>query len=337
MSSRVRRFALAAGVVLALGLFGVGVLVVRWALSPARTQAAPVVFEVARGATLASIARDLERVGLVRSRHAVEWLARVRGQSESLMAGEYELSATRPADEILDILASGRVRTYEVVLPEGITAAEVAQRLQTAGLAAAEEFLAFASNPGSAARLGVSGASLEGYLFPDTYRMPRNLPPQEIARTLVAQFLRVWSELERDAGEQQFTMLEVATLASIVEKETSAPQERPLIASVFRNRLARDMRLESDPTVIYGIPGFDGNLRRAHLEDESNPYNTYKIAGLPPGPIANAGADSLRAVLNSAESDYLFFVSRNDGTHVFSRSYGEHVNAVNRYQKRRRR
>jgi UPF0755 protein len=127
----------------------------------------------------------------------------------------------------------------------------------------------------------------------------------------------------------------VVTLASIVEKETGAAEERPLIASVFANRLARGMRLESDPTTIYGISGFDGNLRRVHLNDPTNPYNTYQIAGLPPGPIASPGGDALRAVVEPAESDYLFFVSRGDGTHVFSRTYREHVNAVNRFQLRR--
>jgi UPF0755 protein len=127
------------------------------------------------------------------------------------------------------------------------------------------------------------------------------------------------------------------TLASIVEKETGVPEERPLIAAVFHNRLRRRMRLETDPTVIYGIPNFDGNIKKKHLLDKSNPYNTYKIMGLPPGPIASPGIDALRAVLEPAESEYLYFVSRNDGTHHFSNSYREHVNAVNRYQKRRRR
>jgi UPF0755 protein len=124
------------------------------------------------------------------------------------------------------------------------------------------------------------------------------------------------------------------TLASIVEKETAVPEERPLIAAVFRNRLRRQMRLETDPTVIYGIEDFDGNLRRIHLEDETNPYNTYRIPGLPPGPIASPGGDALRAVVRPAESDYLFFVSRGDGTHQFSRTYREHVGAVDRFQRR---
>ena len=149
------------------------------------------------------------------------------------------------------------------------------------------------------------------------------------------EFLARWRELAPLAEAQGRSMQEVVTLASIVEKETGAEAERPLIASVFLNRLARGMRLESDPTTIYGIPDFDGNLRRVHLEDESNPYNTYRIAALPPGPIANPGADALRAVLEPAPADFLYFVSRNDGTHHFSRTYREHVNAVNRFQRRR--
>ena len=144
-------------------------------------------------------------------------------------------------------------------------------------------------------------------------------------------------EVEPQARRQELSMLEVVTLASIVEKETAVAHERSLIASVFRNRLRRGMRLETDPTVIYGIPDFDGNLRRRDLENTENPYNTYQISGLPPGPIANPGADALRAVVDPAESDYLFFVSRNDGTHVFSKTYSEHVRAVDQYQRKRSR
>ena len=131
-------------------------------------------------------------------------------------------------------------------------------------------------------------------------------------------------------------MQEIATLASIVEKETGAAHERPLIAAVFLNRMRRGMRLETDPTVIYGIENFDGNLRRKHLEDESNPYNTYRIRGLPPGPIASPGKEALRAVLDPADSPYIFFVSKNDGTHIFSKTYAEHEANVDRYQRRRR-
>jgi len=154
---------------------------------------------------------------------------------------------------------------------------------------------------------------------------------------MVQQFEETWRGIEPSAVGQKLARHEIVTLASIVEKETSVASERPLIAAVFLNRLKRGMRLETDPTVIYGIENFDGNLRRRDLEDTGNPYNTYRIAGLPPGPIANPGADALRAVVEPAESDYLYFVSRNDGTHHFSRSYREHTDAVNRYQKGRHR
>ena len=145
----------------------------------------------------------------------------------------------------------------------------------------------------------------------------------------------MWDPIAAAATARGLTMRQAVTLASIVEKETAVPDERPLVSAVFHNRLRLGMRLETDPTVIYGIANFDGNLTRAHLEDESNPYNTYRIAGLPPGPIANPGAGALRAAVEPAASDALFFVSRNDGSHVFSRTYEEHVGNVQRFQVRR--
>jgi UPF0755 protein len=238
---------------------------------------------------------------------------------------------------ILEALAAGRVANWKVAVPEGFTAAQIASRLAAEGLAEEEAFLAVANDPASASQLGVEGESLEGYLFPETYRLPRGLPPLEIARTMVEQFHSTWREIAPGAAESGLSMREVVTLASIVEKETGVPAERPLIAAVFLNRLARGMRLETDPTVIYGIEDFDGNLRRVDLENAENPYNTYRIAGLPPGPIASPGAEALHAVVSPAESDHLFFVSRNDGTHVFSRTYAEHVAAVDRFQRRRSR
>jgi UPF0755 protein len=150
---------------------------------------------------------------------------------------------------------------------------------------------------------------------------------------MVDHFFAVWREVEPRAAARGLSMREVVILASLIEKETGAPQERPLIAAVFLNRLGRGMRLETDPAVIYGIPNFDGNLRRAHLADVTNPYNTYQHGGLPPGPIASPGAAALSAVVDPAEADYLYFVARKDGTHQFSRSYGEHVRAVNRFQR----
>jgi UPF0755 protein len=333
-----RAIALTAALIV-LALIGVAAVVesLRWALSPALASAPPAIFDVHPGASLGQVARDLESRGLIRNAFALKMLARYRKLDGALQVGEYELSAALAPGEILTRIVEGRVVVYEVVIPEGLTAARIALRLEAAGLSNAAEFSAFASDPASAAALGVEGATLEGYLFPDTYRLPRGLGVREIAEVLVGQFLGIWREIEAQARRQKLSMLEVVTLASIVEKETAAPDERPLIASVFRNRLRRGMRLETDPTVIYGIPDFDGNLRRRDLENADNPYNTYQISGLPPGPIANPGADALRAVVDPAESDYLFFVSRNDGTHVFSKTYSDHVRAVDRYQRRRSR
>jgi UPF0755 protein len=319
------------GLLLAVGLGAWGL---ERSLAPAGgPDAAPQVFQVPQGASLGHIAADLESQGLVRSARAVTWMARARGLASQLRSGEYRLSASMRPEAILRKLARGEVVTYEVVLPEGLRAEEIAQRLEAAGLVEAPAFLEAVHDPQLVAELGLEGDSLEGYLFPETYRFPHGLPAREIARVLVGQFLQVWHQIEAQARSQGLGMRDVVTLASIVEKETGSAEERPVIASVFHNRLGRGMRLESDPTVIYGIPGFDGNLRRIHLEDANNPYNTYRNAGLPPGPIANPGADALRAVVQPADTDFLYFVSRNDGTHRFSRTYREHTNAVNHYQK----
>jgi len=252
-------------------------------------------------------------------------------------AGEYRLSAASPPDAILATIAAGRVATHELVIPEGFTAAMIAARLDAAGLGNAGEFLAWARDPASAEVHEVEGPGLEGYLFPDTYHLPRGLSARATATVFVDRFKAVWQEITARPSETKLSMRAAVTLASIVEKETGVPEERPLIAAVFLNRLKRGMRLETDPTVIYGIPDFDGNLRRRDLENRENPYNTYVIPALPPGPIANPGRESLLAVFEPAQSDYLFFVSRNDGTHRFSRTFREHEMAVNEYQKRRTR
>ncbi|MEZ4292331.1 MAG: endolytic transglycosylase MltG [Myxococcota bacterium] len=353
---------------LVLGLLAAtaSTLWVRRALSPAMAEGArqvrPIAFEVAPGDTMGRVARRLESEGLIRDARVARWFAKTEGIGSSLKIGEYELSSAQSTPEILDVLVSGRVRTHSVSIPEGLRAVEIADRLAEAGLVDRESFLRIAFDPQSAARLGVQGTSLEGYLYPDTYRFARGLPAERIVQSMVDQFRSVYGDLVRDrlTGEvdegadttdgvpdaipasvetrgRTLTMLEFVTLASIVEKETGVPAERPLIAAVFLNRLARGMRLETDPTVIYGIEGFDGNLRRVHLEDSSNPYNTYRIRGLPPGPIANPGREALHAVLAPADAAYLYFVSRNDGTHVFSKSYAEHEAAVDRFQRRRSR
>jgi peptidoglycan lytic transglycosylase G len=324
--------------IVSLALLGAAALLVGLALhrlAPVADDAPEVIFAVERGDSLSAIAGRLERQGLVRDARAVSWLARLRGMASQLRAGEYRLSPASSAAQILEQIAAGRVATYALVVPEGFTAAQIGGRLAAAGLVDAEAFARAVRDPELAAKLGVPAANLEGYLFPETYRLPRGLDAAEIARIMVEQFQHAWRELEPLAAARDLDMHSVVTLASIVEKETGAPEERPLIASVFANRLARNMRLESDPTVIYGIPEFNGNLQRRDLESDDNPYNTYRIRGLPPGPIASPGMASLRAVVQPAQTNYLYFVSRNDGTHKFSSSYREHVEAVNTFQRRR--
>lgn len=293
-------------------------------------------FNVARGAGLARISAELEAAGLVRSAVATQWLGRIKTPPTRLYVGEYELSPSWTSAEILHHLSSGQVKTYPVVIPEGLRATEIAARLEAAGLADPTAFMLAVHDSEFAHSLGVEGDTLEGYLFPDTYRFPHNFSERDVAKRLVDRFHSVWATIEPKARESGMSMKEVVSLASIVEKETAAAEERPVIAAVFLNRLNKHMRLETDPTVIYGIANFDGNLKKRHLTDRSNPYNTYRHMGLPPGPIANPGEDALLAVVEPDENEYLYFVSRNDGTHKFSRSYREHVNAVNRYQKRRR-
>lgn len=294
-------------------------------------------FVVEAGASLGGTARALEASGLVRSADALIWQARLTARADMLQAGEYNLSSALGSREILKRLVQGRVATHVVVIPEGLRLEQVAERLHAAGLARREVFLELARDPEQARALGIEGETLEGYLFPDTYRFARGLSTRRVAQAMVAQFLKAWQPLAARAEELGLSMKEAVTLASIIEKETGSAGERGLISSVFHNRLARGMRLQTDPSVIYGIPDFDGNLRRIHLQDRGNPYNTYVRKGLPPGPIAGPGAAALHAALYPEQSDYLYFVSRGDGTHVFSRSYEEHQAAVVKFQLRRRR
>ena len=295
-------------------------------------------FRVRSGEPFSSVATRLQAEGLVRNARALTWLARLRALDGKLQVGEYEISSRLHAEEVIAILTSGRVKTWPLTVPEGSRASKIARRLAGGEIAEPGAFEAAVENPELAARLNLPADRLEGYLYPDTYEFPRGLKASQVAQVMVRQFDRVWKkEIESAALESALSRHQIVTLASIVEKETAAAEERPLIAAVFLNRLRRGMRLETDPTVIYGIPNFNGNLRRRDLENADNPYNTYRIPGLPPGPIGNPGLAALLSVVEPAETDYLYFVSKNDGTHQFSTTYRQHVDAVNRYQRRRRR
>jgi UPF0755 protein len=283
--------------------------------------------------TLKKVAQALEVEGFVTSDTLFALTGRLTGSHRGIKAGEYLLSAAMPPVRILELLSKGSVITHSVTIPEGLTSIQIADLLEEKGLADRAEFLALAEDPQVAARLGVPAGRLEGYLFPDTYQFVKGLPALSLVEVMVRRFREMVRPFEVRLGEIHLPLSEVITLASIVEKETGLAEERPLIAGVFLNRLRQGMRLESDPTVIYGLKHFDGNLTRKDLQ-EPTPYNTYVIRGLPPGPIANPGADAIRAVLYPMETDYLYFVSRNDGSHHFSRTLAAHAQAVEMYQKR---
>ena len=290
------------------------------------------VLVIAPGMGINAVATLLHRAGVIHHPDLFRLFARTARGRHVIKAGEYRVSAAMPPSDILDRLFSGDVVLYRVTIPEGYAIDQIAGAVAQAGLATSEAFAAAARDSGLAKEMGIPADTLEGYLFPETYYFPTTATPRKMAAAMVDRFNAVFTdEWKTRAAEQGFSVHQIVTLASIIEKETAHPDERPVIASVFHNRLAKRMRLESDPTVIYGIPDFDGNITRIHLRQET-PYNTYRIGGLPPGPIANPGKEALYAALFPAETDYLYFVAKNDGTHHFSTTLAEHNRAVQTYQ-----
>jgi len=259
-------------------------------------------------------------------------LARLTGSAGRLRAGEYLVAPHLTPLQVLRLLEKGDVIHHQVTIPEGLSLAQIIQVLQQGGWIDSLRFLELVRDRDFIRSLGIDQPSLEGYLFPDTYLLTRgDISEEAIIAMMVARFHAVWKEtIARNIPKM--TQHEVITLASIVEKETGNPAERPIIARVFLNRLQRNMRLQSDPTVIYGLEEFDGNLTRADLNTKTA-YNTYVISGLPPGPICSPGRESIEAVLQPADEPFLYFVSRNDGTHYFSSTLQEHNRAVHRFQK----
>lgn len=303
-------------------------------ISPAKKGGSKQVVILKEGFSVEEVARELEKREIIRSRISFKLWARMTGVSKKIKAGEYLLSPDMPPVKILDILKKGAVITHAVTIPEGYTKKQISQLLEKENLANKDEFLSLTENASLLKRYGISGRSLEGYLYPDTYRFARGVHVSSIIEAMVKRFLRVVGPLKSRADEMEMDLKEVIILASMVEKETGRSEERPMVASVFLNRLKRGMCLASDPTVIYGMDRFNGNLTRKDLET-STPYNTYIIQGLPAGPIGNPGLEAIKAVLYPAETDFLYFVSKNDGSHHFSRTLSEHNRAVQVYQKGR--
>jgi len=287
--------------------------------------------ELAPGSSTALIGQQLEEVGVVRSRFAFQLLRIVK--RGTLRAGEYRFDHPAAMTEVYARIARGDVFTKAVTVPEGANIFEIAERLQQAGFGSAQDFLdAAVSQTGLVADLDPGVKSLEGYLFPDTYRFARTATPVQIAATMIRRFRTVAAQLGLKGN-----MHAVVTMASLVERETAADAERPLVASVFANRLAKNMPIMTDPALIYGLE-LEGRWRRTIYQSDltrKSPYNTYLYAGLPPGPIANPGAKSLRAAMEPAKTDYLYFVAAGanpQGHSLFSRTLDEHDRNVAGYR-----
>jgi len=284
------------------------------------------------GMSLQAIALHLTQEGIIQNPYKFMILAWSKGLGKKIQWGDFELYAGISPSVLLNYLTTGKTMLKRITIPEGFTLQQIARRLSEENLVNEIEFLSSAYDPQFIKALGIDGQSLEGYLFPDTYMFHRGMSAQTIQERMVQRFQEVFLELQGRHGISSILNIKkVVILASIVEKESGLHMERPLIASVFYNRLKRGMAMQSDPTVIYGIKDFDGDLTKKNLLTPTA-YNTYLKPGLPPGPIANPGKDSLRAVLSPAESDYLYFVSKNDGSHFFSKTLKDHNRAVTRYQ-----
>ncbi len=304
-------------------------------MSPAQKGGQDQLFLVREGSTLNEVAGELKKKEIIKGKSLFLFWGRVMGDSRNIKAGEYLLNSGIPPHKLLNILTEGAVLTHPVTVPEGFTIKQIGKLLEKKGLVDRQKFLSLTGNPDIAKLYGISGPGLEGYLYPDTYQFSRGLSVISVINTMVRRFMVVLAPFRKRIEQAGMTIEKVVTLASIVEKETGRGDERPVIASVFLNRLKKNMRLESDPTVIYGLRDFNGNLTLKHLA-RSTPYNTYVIRGLPPGPIANPGREAIKAVLYPVDTAYLYFVSKNDGSHYFSRTLSEHNKAVEIYQKKRR-
>jgi UPF0755 protein len=291
--------------------------------------------EIPSGTGAAEIRRRLVEAGVVSDelsfRAALMWT----GQSRALKAGEYRFDRPMSVVDVVEKLARGDVYGHPITFPEGLTIREMADIVESRGFGKADEFIKAARDGSLVNDLDPAAKDLEGYLFPETYTLPRGTPVATLVSLMVERFRDTYTTLEaKRSGQADLSTRQIVTLASLVEKETGKAEERPLVAAVYRNRLDKNMAMQADPTVVYALVQagtYDGNIRKRDLSFDS-PYNTYKYAGLPPGPIASPGRAALEAALAPADVDYLYFVSRNDGSHAFAETLAKHNANVQEYQ-----
>ena len=328
---RFRRLALVllGGVLIILMVMGLFL----WLNQPIGGPIQPHLVDIPPGTPFTEVSHSLRQHGLIGPEWFFTLLARVQRVDRKIIPGEYELHAGMPPTELLKKLVKGEVYKYAVTIPEGYNVVQIADILSQKNLAVKQDILRLTRDPAFIQNLNIQAPTLEGYLFPDTYLFSRYMPPETIVRTFVNRFHEmVTSDLRNRATLIGMTFKEVLTLASVIEKETGLPVERPLVSGVFHNRLQKGIPLQSDPTVIYALESFDGNIRKVDLAVNS-PYNTYKILGLPPGPIANPGLAAIQAALYPTQTDFVYFVARNDGSHQFSVTLADHNKAVDQYQR----
>ena len=304
---------------------------------PAADSQKETIFVIKEGESFRKIAEGLEKAGLLRSRYLIYPLAWINMEMSSLRAGKYRLNSSMKPDEILKCLVEGRVITKLITIPEGYNIYQIARIVERSGFDKKEGFLGAARDPGFLKSIGIKHDSAEGYLFPDSYLFEEETDSREIITVMSRRFFSIWKEnnFSERAKDMGLNMFKTIILASIVEKEAMVDEEKPVIASVFLNRIRKKMPLQADPTVKYGIiVERQVNRKRLRTRDlrHLTPYNTYRIKGLPAGPISNPGLVSIKAVLFPAETDYLFFVSMNNGRHKFSVKLREHNKAVQKYQ-----
>jgi UPF0755 protein len=291
--------------------------------------------EIPQGAGPAAIGRRLVAAGVVRNRATFRLALWVTGEGRRLQAGEYRFDHPISPRQAIEKIARGEVFVQPITFPEGLTIKQMAALYESRGFGTAAAFTKAAQNVSLISELDPVAHDLEGYLFPNTYTLPRKATADQLVTRMVQEFDKALTpEMRQQAAARGMSVRQLVTLASIVEKETGRPDERPVIAAVYSNRLKVGMGLQCDPTVIYALERagrYTGNLTRADLQYDS-PYNTYRYSGLPPGPIASPGHASLAAAANPEDVPYLYFVSRNDGSHAFAATLAEHNRNVQEFQ-----
>ncbi len=286
------------------------------------------------GGGIRKLATELKSAGVIHSSWHFVLMTRLRDKAHKLKAGEYRFNDGMTPQQILNKLVNGDVDYLKFSLPEGYSIFQAAELLEQKGLFKKDSFLKLCRDTSLTSQLGTGVRSVEGYLYPATYNLPRSGSEEQLVVQMIEKFEKKYAELTKDGlSAPGMSRHEIITLASIIEKEAVSPEEKPLISSVFHNRLRIGMPLQSDPTAVYGVRAFSGKVTKADIQHQS-PYNTYLNKGLPPGPIGNPGSEAIRAALYPPKTDYLYFVARQDGTHQFSRSLDEHNRAVDRYLKR---